>query len=266
MTDLRGKHVIVTGGSQGIGAAIAKEAVARGARVSLIARGEETLRATAESIAADVGWRSGDATDVDSLTTAIRALESRSGPCDVLICSAGTALPGRFQDVPLSEFDDQWQVNVHGSVVAVKAVLPAMVERGSGHLVLVSSTAGIIGVPGYTGYAATKFAIRGLADSLRYEVEPLGVRVAVLYPPDTETPGFAAENLRKPPETAAISGQIRPVPAERVATALVRGVERNDRNITVDNATRIFRRFGGVLEPVIRWSLGRTVRRAGGGH
>ena len=88
----------------------------------------------------------------------------------------------------------------------------------------------------------------------------------MLYPPDTETPGFAAENLRKPPETAAISGQIRPVPAERVATALVRGVERNERNITVDNATRIFRRFGGVLEPVIRWSLRRTVRRAGGGH
>lgn len=266
MTDLRDKHVIVTGGSQGIGAAVAHEVAACGARVSLIARGAEALRTTAESIAVDARWQACDVTDVESLNAAIRVLESVSGPCDVLICCAGTALPGRFVDVPVSEFDAQWQVNVNGSVAAVKAVLPSMLDRGAGHLVLVSSTAGIIGVPGYTAYAATKFAIRGLADSLRYEVELGGVQVTVLYPPDTETPGLAAENLRKPPETAAISGQVKPVPAKRVAAALVRGIQRNDRNVTIDNATRIFRRFGGLFEPAIRWSLKRTVRQARGGH
>lgn len=259
MTKLRGAHVIVTGGSQGIGAAFAREAVARGAHVSLVARGAEALRSTAESIDTAVSWQVGDVTDEDSLSDAVHTLELRSGPCDVLVCSAGVTLPGRFLDVAFGDFDEQWQVNVRGSIAAMRSVLPGMAKRGTGHLVLIGSTAGIIGVPGYTGYAATKFAIRGLADSLRYEVEPFGVQVTVLHPPDTDTPGFAAENLRKPPETAAISGRIKPVPARQVATALVRGIESNTRNVTVDTATRTFLRFGGVLEPALRWSFRRTV-------
>lgn len=258
---MRGKHVIITGGSQGIGAAVARATFAAGARVSLIARSENRLRSAAESVHPDVEWHVGDVTDEQSLSVAIDELERRSGPCDIMICCAGIVLPGRFIDVPLSEFDEQWSANVRGSITAVKAVVPGMVRRGSGHVVLVSSTAGVLGVPGYTGYAATKFAIRGLAESLRYEIEPSGVHVTVLYPPDTDTPGYAAENQRKPPETAAISGRIKPLPAERVAASLIRGIERNTRNVTVDTATVTFLRFGGILGPAIRWSFQRTVKR-----
>lgn len=261
MTSLRGRHVIITGGSQGIGAAVAHEAFASGARVSLIARCEETLRSTAESIHSDVQFEVGDVADDESLTAAVRSLVLRSGPCDVMVCCAGVVLPGRFVDVPVGEFDQQWATNVRGSVAAVKTVLSSMVERRSGHIVLISSTAGVLGVPGYTGYAATKFAIRGLADSLRYEVEPFGVRVSVLYPPDTDTPGFAAENLRKPPETAAISGRIRPLAAARVAAALLRGIERDKRNVTIDPATRVLLLVGGLLDPAVRWSFRRTIKR-----
>lgn len=263
MTRLRGKHVVITGGSKGIGAAVARAAARSGARVSLIARGETDLEATARSIGTDVSWQVGDVTD-DSVGQAMVALERRGGPCGVLVCCAGFALPGRFLDVPVTEFDDQWAANVRGTILSVRAVLPSMVERGTGHLVMVSSTAGILGVPGYTGYAATKFAIRGLADSLRYEVGPHGIRVTVLYPPDTDTPGFAAENLRKPPETAAISGRIAPVPAERVAKALIRGIERNRPTVCVDATTRTFLRFGGILDPAVRWSLRRTVEHTTG--
>lgn len=199
MTTLRGAHVVITGGSQGIGAAVARQTFASGARVSLVARGADALRGMAESIDPTVLWQVGDVTDEYSLNDAVRALEERSGPCGVLVCLAGVMLPGRFLDVGFEDFDEQWRVNVRGSMLAVRSVLPGMVERGVGHLVLVGSTAGIIGVPGYTGYAATKFAIRGLSDSLRYEVEPFGVRVSVLHPPDTDTPGFAAENLRNLP-------------------------------------------------------------------
>ncbi len=230
----------------------------------MVARGADALRGIAKSIDPTVSWQVGDVTDESSLNDAVRALEQRSGPCGVLVCSAGVMLPGRFLDVGFEDFDEQWRVNVRGSMLAVRSVLPGMVERGVGHLVLVGSTAGIIGVPGYTGYAATKFAIRGLSDSLRYEVEPLGVRVSVLHPPDTDTPGFAAENLRKPPETAAISGRIKPVPAERVAKALVRGIESDQRNVTVDTATKTFLRFGGIIEPALRWSFRRTVERVRG--
>lgn len=266
MTSLRGKHVIITGGSQGIGAAVARESFASGALVSLIARGEDSLRSTAEAIHPDVRWQVGDVTEDASIGSAVHALELRSGPCDVLVCCAGVVLPGLFADVPLADFDEQWAANVRGSIATVKAVLSQMIQQGTGHIVLISSTAGILGVPGYTGYAATKFAIRGLADSLRYEVEPLGVRVSVLYPPDTDTPGFAAENLRKPPVTAAISGRIKPLAADQVAAALIGGIERNKRNVTIDTATRAFLRFGGVLDPAVRWSFKRTVKRVRDGN
>src|SRR6185312_8402968 len=140
-------------------------------------------------------------------------------------CCAGTALPGRFLEVPAGEFEQQWRLNVGGAVAAVRHVLPGMAARGSGHIVLLSSTAGVIGVPGYTGYGAGKYAIRGFADTLRYEVEPSGVRVSTMFPPDTDTPGLAAESLRKPPETAAISGAVKPVSAQKVAAGMARGIE-----------------------------------------
>lgn len=261
MTDLRDQHVIVTGGSQGIGAAFARQAAAAGARVSLLARRESALRSTAQSIGAIADWEACDVGEEESVSHAVGALEQRRGPTDVLVCCAGVVLPGRFLDVPIGEFDEQWRVNVRGSILVARSVLPGMVERGAGHLVFVSSTAGLIGVPGYTGYGATKYAIRGLADSLRYEVEPCGVQVTVLYPPDTDTPGFATENLRKPPETAAISGRIAPFSSEVVASALVRGIDRNRREVTVDGATKAFLRFGGLLDRPVRWSFRRTVRR-----
>lgn len=175
MTNLRGKHVLITGGSQGIGAAVGRAAATSGARVSLLARGESALRAAADSIGAAADWWACDVTDEHSLGEAVSAVELRRGPCDVMVCCAGVVLPGRFLEVPIAEFDRQWQVNVLGSIMAIKAVLPGMVERGSGHVVLVSSTAGLLGVPGYTGYGATKYAIRGLADSLRWPGTPEGV-------------------------------------------------------------------------------------------
>lgn len=262
MTTLQGAHVIITGGSQGIGAAFAKEAHDAGARVSLIARHLEGLTRAAAAVGPGVLWRAADVTDLESLNAALAALTAKSGPCDILLYCAGAALPGRFLDVPAQEFQEQWRLNVGGAVAAVQHVLPGMVARGRGHIVLVSSTAGVIGVPGYTGYGATKYAIRGFADALRYEVEPAGVRVSVLYPPDTQTPGFAAENLRKPPETVAISGSVKAMPAQKVAACLVRGIERNSRNITADAATRMLLLLGGLAEPVLQWSFSRTVAKA----
>lgn len=262
MTRLRGAHVVITGGSQGIGAAFAKEAHDAGARVSLIARGSAGLAQAAAAAGPGVLWRAADVTDPASLAAAIDALAAKSGPCDILVCCAGTALPGRFLEVPAEEFETQWRLNVGGAVAAVRHVLPGMVSRGAGHVVLLSSTAGIIGVPGYTGYGASKYAIRGFADTLRYEVEPLGVRVSVMFPPDTDTPGFAAENRRKPPETAAISGAVKAVSAQKVAAGMTRGIEGNARNITVDGTTRALLLLGGLAEPLLRWSFTRTAAKA----
>ncbi|WP_051637275.1 SDR family NAD(P)-dependent oxidoreductase [Rhodococcus sp. UNC363MFTsu5.1] len=258
--DWQRSHVIVTGGSQGIGAAVARAARARAAAVSIIARGEEPLRATAEPIGA--AWASADVTDPDELQKAVDELERRSGPCDLLVACAGTALPGRFLEVPIDEFESQMRLNYLGAVHAARAVLPGMVSRGRGHLVLTSSTAGMIGVVGYTGYGPTKAAVHQLAHCLRYEVGPAGVTVAVLYPPDTDTPGFAVENTRKPPETVAVSGAITPVSADVVAAAVIAGIDKGRHHIAIDPLTRVLVRAGGIVEPIVRPILARMIGKA----
>lgn len=256
-----GAHVIVTGGSKGIGAAVAEAAVAAGARVSIIARDPEALQERATQLGG-LEWAAADVGDEAEVMAAIVDLEARNGPCDILICVAGVSLPGRFLEVPTEEFDRQLRVNYLGSLYAVRAVLPGMVARRRGHIVLTSSTAGLIGVVGLSGYAATKFALVGLASSLRYEVEPAGVQVSVLFPPDTDTPGFAAENLRKPVECTAVSGTIKVVPAAHVAAALIEGVRRGRAQITADPMTAALTVAGSSLEPVVRVSMRRTIRRA----
>lgn len=256
----RDTHLVVTGGSQGIGAAVSAAARARGARVSVIARDGGRLREHATAI--DAFAATGDVSNPASIDAAIRACAGRNGPIGVLVHCAGSALPGRFLDVDPSEFDQQMQLNYGGTVNTLRAVLPAMVQRGSGHVIVTSSTAALIGVPGYTAYAATKAAVLALVASLRLEIEPSGVRLGVLFPPDTQTPGLDRENLRKPVETVAVSGAIKPVPAERVADAVIRGIERGSRMISVDPLTRILAARAGAVDALARPFFRRTIAKA----
>ncbi|MBF6329480.1 SDR family NAD(P)-dependent oxidoreductase [Nocardia transvalensis] len=258
--DWTGRHVIVTGGSEGIGAAVAAAFARRGARVSIIARREEPLRATAERIGAE--WCRADVTDRAGLATAIKELETRHGPCAVLACCAGLTLPGRFLDIDDDEFGTQIEANYLGSVYAVRCVLAGMVERGSGHILLLSSTSAFLGIVGYSSYGPTKASVRQLGLCLRYEAEPAGVTVSVLYPADTDTPGLARENLRKPAETKAITGSITPMPADKVADAAVRGLERGRHHIALDPLTSFFMRWANLPEDLSRPFFRRSIARA----
>jgi 3-dehydrosphinganine reductase len=254
------KHVIVTGGSVGIGAAVAKALAVRSARVSLIARGDSALRAAGDDIGAD--WASADVSRPAELADAVGALETRQGPCDVIVCCAGIVTPGMFADLTPNDIERQMAVNYFGSINSVRAVLPGMLNRSQGRIVLVSSTAGLIGVTGYTGYGPTKAAIRHYALSLRYELDRTGVAISVVYPPDTYTPGFAKEVQSRPPETAAIAGAIAPTSATRVADAIVSGIERGKSQIGVDLLTKFLLIWEGLPEAVARPILRRVIRRA----
>ncbi len=259
--------MIITGGSEGIGLATAQAAALKGAKVSLIARRTECLAEAAASIDGPCEYVSADVGDAGAVAAAIDDLVARQGPCDVLICCAGYALPGYFDDVPVEEFDHHMRVNYLGVVHAIRAVTPKMRLRRSGHLVVTSSTAGIIGVFGYSAYSPTKFALQGLAEVLRAELAGTGVRVGVIYPPDTQTPGFDRENLSKPPETAAISGSIQPISAEKMADRIIAGIERNKFQIFADPTTKALARCAGLAGPLIRFQLDRIVRqmpRSGG--
>ncbi len=263
MTKLAGAHVIVTGGSEGIGLATAQLAARRGATVSLIARRPDVLAEAAASIRGPVGTAAADVTDAAALATAIDELVDAHGPCDVLVCCAGYALPGYFDDLPVEEFERHMQVNYLGAVHAVRAVLPSMRARRRGHVIVTSSTAGIIGVFGYGAYSPTKFAIRGLAEVLRAETVGDGIGVGIVYPPDTKTPGFDRENRTKPPETVALSGTIAPISAERMAERIVAGIERNRFQIFADPTSAILARTSGLVGPLLRRQLDRTAGRVG---
>jgi 3-dehydrosphinganine reductase len=260
MTSLDGAHVVITGGSSGIGLATARELVSHGARVSLLARDEARL-ADAATLVGAVASASADVARPEALRVAIDALVSEGGPCDVLITAAGSAHPGYFERLDDSVFRDQMEVDYFGTLHAVRAVVPSMIERGRGHLVTVSSTAGLIGVFGYTAYAPAKYAVRGLAETLRSELAPHGIVVACAYPPDTRTPGFDAENELKPAETERISAAIKPRDADQVARAIVRGIEKDRLVITADAQTAALARGAGLLGPYVRWSMDRQIRR-----
>ena len=252
------RTAVITGGSSGIGLETARQAVARGARVSLLARDEARLADAAASVGA-VATASVDVSQPEALRAALDAVVAQGGPCDVLFTAAGSSHPGYFEQLDDAVFRDQMEVDYFGTLHAIRAVVPAMIERGRGHVVTVSSTAGLIGVFGYTAYGPAKYAVRGLAETLRSELAPHGIVVACAYPPDTRTPGFDAENELKPPETERVSAAIKPREAEHVARAIVRGIEKDRLVITADTQTAALARAAGLLGPYVRWSMDRQV-------
>ena len=266
MTQLAGAHVLITGGSSGIGLATAARCLDRGAAVSLVARDPERLAGARNVLVARqapgarIATTSADVTEASALTRAIDGLVSELGPVDLLVTSAGEARPGHFTDLADDVFRAQMEVGYFGTLHAARAVVPSMIERRRGHLVFVSSTVALVGVYGYSAYAPAKYAVRGLAETLRPELKPHGIVVACAYPPDTDTPGLARENEQKPEATKRISATIKPRSADVVADAIVRGIERNRTVITADPQTAALFRAGGLVAPVLNAAFDRKAR------
>ncbi|KJK45113.1 hypothetical protein UK23_27160 [Lentzea aerocolonigenes] len=255
-----GKHVIITGGSSGIGLETARLLAARGARLSLLARGRYRLETAAEELratGAQVDFRAVDVADVAGVTKVLAEL----GPCDVLVSCAGVARPGRFLELPDDAFRQMIEVDYFGTLNVVRAVVPGMVARRQGSVVAVSSATALLGIYGYSAYGPAKFAVRGLMESLRAELRPHGVHVGVVFPPDVDTPQLAEENRFKPAETFAISGTVKPLPASVVAQAIVAGIEKRRFLICPDLSMKVLARFGSLLAPVLnRYFDGKIAR------
>jgi len=258
-------HAIVTGGSSGIGKETARLLARRGARVTLLARRPDVLAATREEIATEddkVLGISVDVSDPERLRAAIAQAELRFGPCDLLVTSAGIAHPGYFEDLPIGIFEQTMAVNYFGTLYAIRAVLPGMRERRSGHIVIVSSGAGIVGIFGYTAYSPSKFALRGLAEVLRGELGHEGIGISVVYPPDTDTPQLVAENLIKPAETKAIAAGAKTWRADEVARCILDGVDRGRFSITPGWEMTWLHRLHSLARPLLAWHFDRTAARA----
>ena len=264
-------HVIITGGSSGIGLAIASIYAGRGARLSLIARSAEILKQAQDELAAkastvgDIRIETADVAREDEITAAIHRCEAAFGPCDLLVTSAGVVEPGRFEELGSTAFQRQIDTNFSGTVHAVRAVYAGMTQRGRGKIMMISSGAGLLGIYGYSAYCASKFAVHGFAQALRSEARGHGVNVSVCFPPDTETPQFQRELAFRPAEAAAVMGTVSPWPAEAVAGKIVDGIERGRFEIYFGLTLFLLGRFGPAVRPVLNWWFDRAIARRSGG-
>jgi 3-dehydrosphinganine reductase len=224
----QGRLALITGGSSGLGLALANSLAAQGANVWLIARRKDVLESAYKALPAAAGQHHGrisaDVSDWGQVQATVASVIHEAGLPDLLINCAGAAHPGYVQEIPIDVFHQMMDLDYFGTVNMVKALLPGMLERGSGHIVNISSGGGFLGPFGYSAYSPAKYAVRGFSDVLRLELKPLGVRVSVAFPPDMDTPGMANENKTKPFETlAAFSSKL--VPAEPVAKSILNGVK-----------------------------------------
>jgi 3-dehydrosphinganine reductase len=200
--------------------------------------------------------RSADVTDLAQLEDAISSLMEGGYPVDVLVNAAGIVHCGQFGDVPIADFYRTVEVDLYGTVNAVKAVVPTMMERKSGHIVNISSVYGFATSFGYTAYCAAKSAVRGFSDALRHDVKPYGIYVSCVFPQDTDTPQLHQEREMQPLECRRISNRNDVLDVDRVARRIVRGIGRR-RNVILPGfqSKAAFRIFNGprLLTGLFRW-------------
>jgi short-subunit dehydrogenase len=213
----------VTGATGGIGGAIARALHAQGAHVVLTGRREELL----EELRASLGERAevmpADLAERD----APARLAAAAGDVDVLVGNAALPASGRVEDFDPDQIDRAIDVNLRAPIQLTRALLPGMLRRGRGHVVLVSSLSGKAASPRSGIYSATKFGLRGFAAGLREDVEPRGIGVTVVFPGFVSEAGlFAESGVRLPPWVGTRT-------PDQVAAAVVRGIERERAEVDV---------------------------------
>ena len=185
MESLKGKIALVTGAGKGIGRAVAIALAKEGVNVCLIARTEKDLQNVSKEIQAfgvKAAFAIADVSDIQSVNKAVEKLQKESGDIDILINNAGTGTFGKFLELDPSEWENQVKVNLFGVYYVTRAVLPQMIERKTGDIINVSSTAGLKGNALTSAYSASKFGVMGLTESLMQEVRKHNIRVTALTP------------------------------------------------------------------------------------
>lgn len=174
-------HVFITGASSGLGEHVARQLAEQGCKVTICARSKDSLEAIAAS-SPNIFAHVADVTDAQGLKDLVEQIEAERGPIDLAIFSAGAWFPGSITDLQLDNFSRTLDVNLMGVANALDAVLPGMLERGSGHISWISSVAGYIGLPNAAAYGASKSALIHMAESAHGELKRRGIALSVINP------------------------------------------------------------------------------------
>jgi len=263
----RGKNVLITGGSSGIGLATAVEFGKLGANLFLVARHQDRLDAAAQEVkrragpAAQVVTLQADVAAREQIEAAIHRVGTEYGGLHTLINNAGMVLPGLLADLALDDLERVMQVNYLGMLYAVKAAWPYLVAAQNGHIGFVSSVAGYLGLIGNGAYSPPKFAIVGLAECLRMEAGDCGIGVTVVFPPDTDTPQLRYERERMPAEAKAINETASMLQPEVVAKKFVDGMVSYRFEVFCNFETRFFRWARAVAPGLYFWVIDGIVAR-----
>jgi 3-oxoacyl-[acyl-carrier protein] reductase len=200
MESLKGKVALVTGAGKGIGKAIAAALAAEGVQVGLLARTEKDVKEVADQLTAKgvkASYATADVSRREAVEKAVAAIQAELGNIDILINNAGTASFGGFLELEPEAWEAQVRVNLFGTYYVTRAVLPQMIERKTGDIINISSTAGKSGSPVTSAYSASKFAVFGLTESLMQEVRKHNIRVTAMAPSTIVTDLAYSANLIK---------------------------------------------------------------------
>ena len=260
------KVVVITGGSSGIGLSTANEFAKQKAKLILIARDKVKLDAAAELLKRTnenifVECFPADVSDKNHIGAVINAIGYKYNRIDLLINCAGIITCGRFADQSFDDLENSVQVNYLGSLYTSKEAWPWL-KKTKGQLSFVSSVAGYIGLIGYSSYAPTKFALTGLAECLKMEAKADGIRISIIYPPDTDTPFLQYERAHTLPESIALSKNIKVMSPEKVAHAYINGLQKNKFEIYCDFNSKVLRSFKNNFPKVFNYFTDKVVKKA----
>jgi short-subunit dehydrogenase len=195
------KVAVITGASSGIGWELAKVLASLGCKVGLMARRKQNLHQLADLIQQAGGTAAiapADVSDHQQILAAVAELRRQLGPIDLLVANAGVGMPTLLKPFNISDVEQMIRINVLGTVYAIEAVLPEMLERRQGHLAAVSSLSAYKGIPGESGYCASKAAVNSYMEGLRIHLRDKGIAVTTICPGFVRTPMTSINKFHMP--------------------------------------------------------------------
>lgn len=262
------RNVIITGGSSGLGKALARRLAERGANLALIARDKSKLESTQQELSSvkstsrKVLIYSCDVSDPAQVEKTMARIAEELGTPHLLINSAGILKEGRCDCVELQIYREVMGINYYGTLHFVKAVLPYFQEQGEGWIVNICSLGGRMGIYGYSAYSSSKFAVLGLTESMRTELKPQNIKVQVVCPSEFESPMVDELNKSRTKENRLLVHNIPVLNAEVVADAVIKGMEKGRYMIMPGFVTRSFDFLDRLLPSLVRMVIDTELKMA----